>query len=125
MMSDHQKGLIAMVHPALDKKENLAVTGDASKLEEKQDTEPEKMITMLDQQYRDTYTPSVMPEHQRMVDELNGKSGADYSRMFLKNVITRHKQAIKMIDDYLPKAKGISGQPRLSIPANTRSSTHV
>lgn len=105
MMSDHHKGLIAMVHPTLDKKENLAVKGDASKMDKKQDAEIEKMITMLDRQYKDTYTPSAMPDNQRMVDELKGKSGADYSRTFLKNVIAHHEQAIKMIDDYLPKAK--------------------
>ena len=105
MMSDHHKGLIAMVHPTLDKKENLAVKGDASKMDKKQDAEVEKMITMLDQQYKDAYTPNVMPDNQRMVDELKGKSGAEYSRTFLKNVIAHHQQAIKMIDDYLPNAK--------------------
>lgn len=105
MMSDHHKGLIAMVHPTLDKKENLAVKGDAAKMDKKQDAELEKMVTMLDQQYKDAYTPMVMPDNQRIVDELNGKSGADYSRTFLKNVIAHHQQAIKMIDDYLPKAK--------------------
>lgn len=105
MMSDHHKGLIAMVHPTLDKKENLAVKSDASKLDKKQDAELKKMITMLDQQYKDAYTPGMMPDHQRMVDELSGKSGAEYSRTFLKNVIAHHEQAIKMVDDYLPKAK--------------------
>lgn len=105
MMSDHHKGLIAMVRPTLDKKENLAVKNDASKLDKKQDAELEKMITMLDQQYKDAYTPGMMPDHQRMVDELSGKSGAEYSRTFLKNVIAHHEQAIKMVDDYLPKAK--------------------
>jgi len=105
MMSDHHKGLIAIVHPTLERKENLAVKGDARKMDKKQDAELDKMITMLDQQFKDAYTPSVMPDNQRMVDELNGKSGADYSRTFLKNVIAHHQQAIKMVDDYLPKAK--------------------
>lgn len=105
MMSDHHKGLIAMVHPTLDKKENLAVKGDAAKMDKKQDAELDKMITMLDQQYKDSYTPSVMPDNQRMVDELKDKSGADYSRTFLKNVIAHHQQAIQMVDEYLPKAK--------------------
>ena len=105
MMSDHHKGLIAIVHPTLDKKENLAVKGDAAKMDKAQDAEIEKMITMLDKQYKDTYTPSVMPDNQRMVDELKGKSGADYSRTFLKDVIAHHQQAIKMVDEYLPKAK--------------------
>lgn len=79
--------------------------GDASKMDKKHDAEIDKMITMLDQQYKDAYAPSVMPDNQRMVDELNGKSGAEYSRTFLKNVIAHHEQAIKMIDHYLPKAK--------------------
>ena len=105
MMSDHHKGLIAMVHPTLDKKESLAVKGDASKMDKKQDAEVEKMVTMLDQRYKDAYTPKVMPDNQRMVDELKGKSGAEYSRTFLKNVIAHHQQAVKMIDDYLPNAK--------------------
>ena len=105
MMSDHHKGLIAMVHPTIDKKENLAVKSDATKMDKKQDAELEKMIAMLDQQYKDSYTPSVTPDNQRMVDELNRKSGADYSRTFLKNVIAHHQQAIKMVDDYLPTAK--------------------
>jgi uncharacterized protein (DUF305 family) len=105
MMSDHHKGLIALAHPTLEKKENLAVKGDARKMDKAQDAELKKMITMLDRQYKDTYTPSVMPDNQRMVDELNGKSGTEYSRTFLKNVIAHHKQAIKMIDDYLPKSK--------------------
>ena len=50
-----------MVHPTLDKKESLAVKGDASKMDKKQDAEVEKMVTMLDQRYKDAYTPKVMP----------------------------------------------------------------
>ena len=53
------------------------------------------MITMLDQQYKDGYTPSVMPDNQRMVDELTGKSGVDYSRTLLKNVMAHHRQAVR------------------------------
>ena len=94
-----------MVHPTLEKKENLAVKGDATRMDKMQDAEIEKMVTLLDKQYKDAYTPTVTPDNQRMVDELKTKSGADYSRTFLKNVITHHQQAIKMIDDYLPKAK--------------------
>lgn len=105
MMSDHHKGLIAIVHPTLDKKENLAVKGDAAKMDKKQDAELDKMITMLDQQYKDSYTPSVTPDNQRMVDELKDKSGSDYSRTFLRNVIAHHQQAIQMVDEYRPKAR--------------------
>lgn len=105
MMSDHHKGLIAMAHPTIESKENLSVKPDARQLDKKQDAELEKMITMLDKQYNDDYTPKIIPDNQQMVDELKGKSGKDYSRTFLTNVIKHHEQAIKMIDDYLPKAK--------------------
>lgn len=105
MMSDHHKGLIAMVHPTMESKENLSVKGDASKLDKKQDAELEQMISILDKQYKDPYTPKVTPDAQQMVDDLKGKSGADYSRTFLNHVIMHHQQAVKMIDDYLPQAK--------------------
>ena len=105
MMSDHHKGLIALAHLTLEKKENLPVKSDAAKMDKAQDAEIEKMIAMLDRQYKDAYTPSVMPDNQRMVDELKGKSGADFSRTFLRNVIAHHREATQMIDQYLPKAK--------------------
>lgn len=105
MMSDHHKGLIAMVHPTMKSKENLSVKGDAASSTKKQDAELEQMISTLDKQYKNPYTPKATPDAQRMVDELKGKSGADYSRTFLKNVIMHHEQAIKMIDDYVPQAK--------------------
>jgi putative membrane protein len=63
------------------------------------------MVTMLDKQYKDDYTPTIIPDNQQMVDELKGKSGKDYSRTFLANVIKHHEQAVKMIDDYLPTAR--------------------
>ena len=105
MMSDHHHGLIAMAHPTIESKENLSVKPDAREMDKKQDAELKKMATMLDKQYKDAYTPKVMPDNQRMADELKTKSGNEYSRTFLANVIKHHEQAIKMIDDYLPKAK--------------------
>jgi uncharacterized protein (DUF305 family) len=105
MMSDHHKGLIAMVHLTMESKENLSVKTDARQLDKKQDAELEKMVAMLDKQYKDDYTPKIIPDNQQMVDELKGKFGRDYSRTFLANVIKHHEQAVKMIDDYLPTAR--------------------
>ena len=103
MMSDHHKALSAMAHEAVEKGQN--VKADAQRLDKIQDAELDTMVTMLAQQYKDDYTPKIIPDNQQMVDELKGKSGKDYSRTFLTNVIKHHEQAIKMIDDYLPKAK--------------------
>lgn len=105
MMSDHHKGLIAMAHPTIESKEALSVKADAKKLDAKQDSEIEKMVSMLSKEWKDDYTPSVTPSNQKMVDELKGKSGDDYSRTFLKNVVMHHEQAVSMINEYLPKGK--------------------
>ena len=105
MMSDHHKGMIAMVHPTIESKENLSVKPDARQIDKAQDAELNKMITILSNQYKDDYTPKVTLDNQRMVDELKGKSGKDYSRTFLANVIMHHEEAVRMVDDYLPKAK--------------------
>ena len=105
MMSDHHKGMIAMVHPTIESKENLSVKPDARLIDKEQDAELNKMITILSNEYKDDYTPKVTPDNQRMVDGLKGKSGKDYSRTFLANTIMHHEEAIKMVNDYLPKAK--------------------
>jgi uncharacterized protein (DUF305 family) len=105
MMSDHHKGMIAMARLAIDSRENLSVKPDARELDKKQNAEIAKMTAILDRQYKDAYTPKVLPDNQQMVDELKGKSGKDFSRAFLSTVIMHHQEAIKMIDAYLPTAK--------------------
>lgn len=106
MMSDHHSGLLALAHPTLQSKEAVAVVKeDARKMDKAQDAEIKRMVSMLDKLYKDSYTPEVTPDNQRMADELKGKSGIEYNRTFLQDVITHHQQAIKMVDEYLPKAK--------------------
>ena len=105
MMSDHHKGMIGMAHLATEEKKAGAAAADAKKLDAKQDSELDKMITMLDSDYKDQYTPMVMPDNQAMIDELKGKNGKEFDRAFYQNVVKHHQQAIKMIDDYLSKGK--------------------
>jgi uncharacterized protein (DUF305 family) len=105
MMSDHHKGLIQMAHMTKDRKETGPSVADAKKLDAEQDKELDHMVTMLEKDFKDPYTPKVMPEHQAMADELKAKAGKDYDRTFYQHVIKHHEEAIKMVDDYLPKAK--------------------
>ena len=109
MMSDHHKGMIAMAHMTKEQQPAPGSVADATKLDTKQDAELDKMQTMLEKDFKDPYTPKVMPDNQAMVDQLRGKTGADYDRTFYENVVKHHQEAIKMIDDYLPKGKN----PRL------------
>ena len=102
MMSDHHKGLTTMAHGAKEMK--LAVAADAKKLDAKQDAELDQMVTMLEKDFKDPYAPKILPDNQAMIDALKMKSGKDYERTFYQNVVQHHEQALKMIDDYLPKS---------------------
>jgi predicted outer membrane protein len=77
----------------------------STKLDTKQDQELDHMVSMLEKDFKDPYAPKVMPEHQAMADSLKTKTGKDYDRTFYQDVIKHHQEAIKMIEDYLPKAK--------------------
>ena len=63
------------------------------------------MVTLLEKQYKDAYDPKIMPDNQAMVDQLNSQSGAAYDRAFYQNVVLHHQQALKLIDQSLPKMK--------------------
>ena len=104
MMSDHHKGLIVLAHMTKDRKGGGPAVADARKLDAEQDVELDEMMTMLEKGYKDAYAPTVMPAHQAMADGLETKSGKEYDRVFLQDVITHHEEAIRMIDEYLPKA---------------------
>ena len=95
------------------KEMKLPVAVDATKLDTKQDAELDRMMTMLEKQYKDPYTPKIMPSNQAMIDALRGKTGPDYEKTFYQNVVQHHQEALKMIDDYLPKA----GKPELKAMA--------
>jgi uncharacterized protein (DUF305 family) len=97
MMSDHHKGLIAMVHLTVESKDKITTKPIAARLD--------KMVTMLEKDFKDPYAPKMMPDNQAMLDELKGKTGAEFDKTFLTNIIKHHEGALKMIDEYLPKAK--------------------
>ena len=107
MMSDHHKGMIAMAHLTIEgrRKGSARVQADAAKLDKTQDAEVETMVTLLEKQYKDAYDPKIMPDNQAMVDQLNSQSGAAYDRAFYQNVVLHHQQALKLIDQSLPKMK--------------------
>lgn len=105
MMSDHHKGLIVMAHMTKDRKEGGTAVADATKLDAAQDMELDHMVTMLEKDFKDAYSPKVLPAHQAMAEALKSKTGKDYDRTFYQNIIQHHQEAIKMVDGYLPNAK--------------------
>ena len=105
MMSDHHKGLIVLAHMTKDRKEGGTAVADATKLDAAQDMELDHMVTMLEKDFKDAYSPKVSPAHQAMADALKSKTGKEYNRTFYQNIIQHHQEAIKMVDGYLPNSK--------------------
>ncbi|MES2304628.1 MAG: DUF305 domain-containing protein [Gemmatimonadota bacterium] len=105
MMSDHHKGLIAMAHETMEEGRGTAASrNDAGKMDAQQDEELKKMVTMLDKDYKDPYEPKVVRAHGAMLDTLLTKSGSAYASTFYRLVIQHHREALTLIDAYLPKA---------------------
>ena len=104
MMNDHHKGLLAITAVAKARTDGQAVV-DAKKLDSAQTAELDHMTMMLRQDFKDSTVAKVIPRHQQMADELRSKSGTAQDREFYQNVIAHHQEALKMVDDYLPKAK--------------------
>lgn len=105
MMSDHHKGLILLAHMTKDRKEGGAAVADATKLDATQDVELDQMVTMLEKDFKDAYSPKVLPAHQAMAEALKSKTGKVYDRTFYQNIIQHHQEAIKMVDGYLPNSR--------------------
>ena len=103
MMSDHHKGLIALTHATIERKDRLAVKSEAEQLDTKQDAELDQMVTMLEQQYHDAYAPKISPDNQAMFDSLKLMTGEAYDRTFRQDVIKHHQDGIAMIDQYVPR----------------------
>ena len=101
MMSDHHKGLSEMSHQAVER--GQSVKADAQRLDKVQDAELDTMVTMLAQQFKDDYTPKVMPSNQPMVDSLKKLSGPALDRAYRALVIQHHQEAIQMMDEYQSK----------------------
>ncbi len=105
MMSDHHKGLIAMAHETMEEGRGTAESrDDAGKLDAQQDEELKQMVTMLDKDYKDPYEPKVIPAHRAMLDTLLAKSKDTYVPTFYRLVIQHHREALTLIDAYLPRA---------------------
>ena len=103
MMSDHHEGMIQMATAAMTKGSNATVQGDAHKLHTKQQNEQKRMVAMVQASYGETVMPMIMSSDKTMLDELQGKTGADYDRTFYHHVVAHHREGVKMMDDYASK----------------------
>lgn len=105
MMSDHHEGLLVMTAMVKDRAKSAA-SADARRMETAQRAERDHMLMMLKQDFKDsTYAPKALPQHSAMSDSLRARSGVEFDRAFYQNVIAHHREALRMVDEYLPKAQ--------------------
>lgn len=107
MMSDHHEGLIMMADSAKGRVQTADAKATARELDEKQHREQQQMLTMLRREYQDSITPMVMPSNRAMLDSVvRGPQGAELDRVFYRQVIAHHREAIQMVDKMGPQLKG-------------------
>jgi len=63
------------------------------------------MLDMLKTQYGEDKVPMALTSDASMVTTLAGASGAAFDRQFREQVIMHHEEAIKMVDQFLPRLK--------------------
>lgn len=102
-MSDHHEGLLAMMNGAMAKATSAAAKADARALHDKQRMEKDQMVGLIKSAYGETYTPMEMQSAKMMTADLDQKSGAAYDRAMYGHVVMHHQEALKMIDDFLPR----------------------
>lgn len=103
MMSDHHQGLIAMASAAMTKASTDQVKGDARTLRTKQEREQTEMVSLVQSAYGETLEPMVMPANAAMNDTLQRQTGVAYDRTFYRMVIQHHREALRMIGEFLPR----------------------
>ena len=103
MMVDHHEGLLVMADSALKKGTSAQLKADAQKLKTDQTAERQKMLGMLKSDYSDDHMAMVMPSSNTMIAAGAQKTGAEYDRQFRENIIAHHREALTMIDRFLPR----------------------
>lgn len=107
-MSKHHEDGIAMMKMAVEKAENQKIKNDAQNMMNDQQREIQEM-----QDLKEKIAPEAhhavnmqMPGMISMnLDTLNSRTGQDFDKAYLKQMIKHHKGAVKMSDLALPKAK--------------------
>ena len=103
MMADHHKGMLLMTDRAQAK--GTTVRDEAMRMAKEQSGEIDRMTSILRAAYSDSYDPKAMATAKTMASELDSLAGTAFDKGFLQRTIMHHRAAIKMIEEYLPRAK--------------------
>jgi uncharacterized protein (DUF305 family) len=103
-MSDHHKDLIRITHAAIESNKDPSLHAAIRKVEEEHDHTLDSMLALLRSVYADEYVPQTNPENDLTADRLR-RSSSDYISIFLAAAESSEEEALRILNEYLPKAK--------------------
>jgi uncharacterized protein (DUF305 family) len=103
-MSDHHKDLIRITHAVLESYSSAAAEPALRKFEDEHDHELDTILALLRSTYNDSYLPQNDPQNDFIVEMLR-KPGTDYVGIFVAAALKSEQAAVRLLNDYLPKAK--------------------
>ena len=106
-MSDHHQGLVAMVDSTIERLGSART--DADTLRQKQRRGRDDMMQILNTEYDDPITPTIMPTNRGMIEAVVRATAADIDRAFYRQTVAHHQEGVSMIDRFLPF---LSGRPK-------------
>ena len=106
-MSDHHQGLVAMVDSAIEQLGSART--DADTLRQKQRRGRDDMMQILNTEYDDPITPSIMPSNRGMIEAVVRAPAAEIDRAFYRQTVAHHREGVRMIDRFMPF---LSGRPK-------------
>jgi uncharacterized protein (DUF305 family) len=103
-MSDHHKDLIRITHAIIESNSAASLDPAIRKFEDDHDHELDALLALLRTTYKDPYVPQTNPENDFIVEMLR-KPGTDYAGIFLAAALKSEQGAVRILNDYLPKAR--------------------
>lgn len=104
MVSDHHRGMIEMAHAVMHQADAPAdVRAKAQEIDRKQHEETREMLTLLERDFGDPYTPQVMSDNAAMVARVREANGPALARTFYETVIMHHREGVQMMAKQLPQ----------------------
>ena len=103
-MSDHHKDLIRITHAVIESNSAASLEPAIRKFEDDHDHELDAMLALLQTVYKDAYVPQTNSEND-FIAEMLRKPGTDYAGIFLASALKSEQNAVRILRDYLPKAK--------------------
>jgi len=103
-MSDHHKDLLRITHAVLESNSSAAADPVLRKFEDEHDHELDTLLALLRSMYNDSYLPQNDPQNDYVVATMRGPQ-TDYVGIFVAAALKSEQNAVRLVNDYLPKAK--------------------